>query len=86
MAQYRQLWNIYHESHAQEMLSFKIRMREAICEMLKKGPTHLVKLRHPRLLTIHFYIKLSTWHRAGNYAACQDHLLSQTQEVLHFKS
>ena len=69
MAQNRQLWNIYHESQTQEMLSFKIRMREAICEMLKKGPTHLVKLCHLRLLTIHFYINM---HREGNYAACQD--------------
>ena len=35
------------------------KQREAICEMLKKGPTHLVKLRHPRLLTIHHSVEES---------------------------
>ena len=37
------------------------KQREAICEMLKKGPTHLVKLRHPRLLTIHHSVEESRW-------------------------
>ena len=37
------------------------KQREAVCEMLKKGPTHLVKLRHPRLLTIHHSVEESRW-------------------------
>ena len=28
------------------------KQREMILEMLRKGPNHLVRLRHPRLLTI----------------------------------
>ena len=35
------------------------KQREAICEMLKKGPTHLIKLRHPRLLTIEHQVEES---------------------------
>ena len=41
------------------------KQREAVCEMLKKGPTHLVKLRHPRLLTIHHSVEESRWERTG---------------------
>ena len=41
------------------------KQREAVCEMLKKGPTHLVKLRHPRLLTIHHSVEESRWERRG---------------------
>ena len=44
------------------------KQREAICEMLKKGPTHLVKLRHPRLLTIHHSVEESRWE--GRKCVC----------------
>ena len=35
--------------------------REALLAMLKKGPTQLIRLKHPRLLTIEHQLQESRW-------------------------
>ena len=35
------------------------KQREAVFDVMKKGPAHLVKLRHPRLLTIEHQVEES---------------------------
>ena len=47
------------DKKAPEIDKMPKRQREALFETLKKGPTHLVKLRHPRLLTIEHQVEES---------------------------
>ena len=47
------------DKKAPEIDKLPKKQREAIFEMLKKGPTHLIKLRHPRLLTIEHQVEES---------------------------
>jgi SCY1-like protein 2 len=41
--------------------------REALFEMMKQGPTHLAKLRHPKILTIDHQVEESRYIVQHNY-------------------
>ena len=47
------------DKKAPEIDKLPKRQREAIFELLKKGPTHLIKLRHPQVLTVEHQVEES---------------------------
>ena len=47
------------DKKANEIDKLPKRQREAIFELLKKGPTHLIKLRHPQVLTVEHQVEES---------------------------